>query len=130
MYVDDRNILAWGASYHLVRAHLIARYAKCLVWLVKAGLSIDGGKMEAIFYSLTRACLDTHGLRPSTIMVLTGEGSCTAINCSDNVRYLGLFINHKLLWHRHVKIMATRAHGTLKSMKLLSNSVRGLNHES
>jgi hypothetical protein len=130
MYVDDGNILAWGASYNLVRARLITRYVECLAWLEKAGLTIDGGKTEAIFYSLTRARPDTHGLRPGTITVPTGEGGRTTINCSDNVRYLGLFIDHKLSWHRHVKIMATRARGTLKSMKLLGNSVRGLDHGS
>jgi len=63
-------------------------------------------------------------------MVLTSEGVRTTINCSDNIRYLGLFIDHKLIWNRHIKIMATRAHGTLKSMKLLGNSVKGLDHGS
>jgi len=128
MYVDDGNILAWGASYHLVRTRLVARYAECLAWLERAGLTIDGGKTEAIFYSLTRARPDIHGPRPSTITIPTSEGELTTINCSDNVRYLGLFIDHKLTWHRHVKIMATRARGTLKSMKLLGNSVKGLDH--
>ena len=130
MYVDDGNILAWGASYHLVRTRLVARYAECLAWLERAGLTIDKGKTEAIFYSLTRARPDIHGLRPSTITVPTGEGELTTVNCTDNVRYLGLFIDHKLTWNRHVKIMATRARGTLKSMKLLGNSVKGLDHGS
>jgi hypothetical protein len=128
MYIDNRNILAWGTSYHLVRTRLVARYAECLAWLERAGLSIDSGKTEAIFYSLTRARPDIHGLRPSTITVPTSEGEPMTINCSDNVRYLGLFIDHKLTWNRHVKIMATRARGTLKSMKLLGNSVKGLDH--
>ena len=130
MYVDDGNILAWGASYHLVRTRLIIRYTECLAWLKKAGLAINDGKTEAIFYSLTRARPDTHGLRPSTITLPMSEGVRTEVNCSDNVRYLGLFIDHKLSWHRHVKIMATRARGTLKSMKLLGNSVKGLDHGS
>ena len=132
MYVDDGNILAWGASYQLVHTRLIARYAECLAWLERAGLTIDGGKTEAIFYSLTRARPDIHwhGPRPSTITVPSSGGEPTTINCSDNVRYLGLFIDHKLTWNRYVKIMATRARGTLKSMKLLGNSVKGLDHGS
>ena len=130
MYVDDRNILAWGASYCLVHNRLIARYTECLSWLERAGLNIDKGKTEAIFYSLTRARPDIHGPRPSTITVPTSEGDLTTVNCADNVRYLGLFIDHKLSWHKHVKIMATRARGTFKSMKLLGNSVKGLDHGS
>ena len=47
---------------------------------------------------------------------------------SENVHYLGLFINHKLTWHWHVKIMATQARGTLKALHLLGNSIRGLDH--
>ena len=58
------------------------------------------------------------------------QSTITTINCTDSIQYLGLFINHKLNWHKYVKIMATRACGTLKSMKLLSNSVKGLNHGS
>jgi hypothetical protein len=47
------------------------------------------------------------------------------VNCSENVRYLGLFID----CNAHMeKIMATRARGTLKSMNLLGNSVKGLDH--
>ncbi len=130
MYVDDRNILAWGPSYHLVCTRLAARYADCLAWLESAGLTIEKEKTEAIFYSLMRARPNVHGLQPGTITVPSGRGGQSTVHCSDNVRYLGLFIDHKLTWHRHVKIMATRARGTLKSMKLLGNSVKGLDHGS
>jgi hypothetical protein len=87
------NILAWGPSYRLVRTRLVSRYADCIAWLERAGLTIEGDKTEAIFYSPT-ARPGTHGLRLATITVLAGEGtqlSVTApsVNCSDNVRYLG-----------------------------------------
>ena len=130
MYVDDGNIMVWGPSYQLVRSRLVARFTECLAWLERAGLSIDSRKTEAIFYSLMQAHPNTHGQRPSTITVPTSEGEPTTINCTDNVGYLGLFIDHKLTWNQHVKIMATRVRGTLKSMKLLGNSVKGLDHSS
>jgi hypothetical protein len=47
MNVDDGNILAWGLSYRLLRTRLVSRYADCL-----AGLTIEGDKTDAIFYSL------------------------------------------------------------------------------
>jgi hypothetical protein len=84
MNVDDGNILAWGLSYRLLRTRLVSRYADCL-----AGLTIEGDKTDAIFYSPARARPDTHGLRPSTITIPTGEGTQLTVNCSDNVRYLG-----------------------------------------
>jgi hypothetical protein len=34
--------------------------ADCLAWLERAGLTIEGNKIEAIFYSPTRARPDTH----------------------------------------------------------------------
>ena len=40
---------------------LISRHADCLVWLERVGLTIEGDRTEAIFYSLTRARPDTHG---------------------------------------------------------------------
>jgi hypothetical protein len=50
------------------------------------------------------------------------------IQCSDTVRYLGLFFNHKLDWTHHTNIMATRTHSTLKALQLLGNSIQGLDH--
>ena len=73
----------------MVRTRLISRYADCLAWLERAGLTIEGDKTDPIFYSLTRARPDTHGLRPSTIPVPIGEGTQLRVNISDNFRYLG-----------------------------------------
>jgi hypothetical protein len=41
MDVDDSNILAWGPSYRLLRTRLVLRYADCLAWLERAGLTTD-----------------------------------------------------------------------------------------
>jgi hypothetical protein len=41
MDVDDSNILAWGPSYRLLRTRLVLRYANCLAWLERPGLTTD-----------------------------------------------------------------------------------------
>ena len=74
------------------QSYLTLRY---LAWSKRVGLTIEGDNTEAIFYSLTRAWPNTHRLRPSTITVPAGEGTQLTVNCSDNIRYLGLFIDQK-----------------------------------
>ena len=44
-----------------------------------------------------------------------------------NVQYLGFYINHKLNWSRHVKIMCNQALASLKSLQILGNSIYGIN---
>ena len=130
MYVDDGNILAWGPSYRLVSNTLTRCYTDCLDWLKSAGLTIESSKTEIIFYSQARARPNIHGPCPSFLSLPTDNNNIIDIPTLDNVRYLGLFIDHKLTWHRHVKVMTTRAHGTLKALRLLGNSIRGLDHSN
>jgi hypothetical protein len=42
-----------GAPHRLVRTRLVSRYADGIAWLERAGLTIEGDKTEAIFYSPT-----------------------------------------------------------------------------
>ena len=127
MYIDDGNILSTGPSYNLVSRSLRSRYEECLNWLLKAGLSIESEKTEVIFYSPNKPRPDTHGRRPDSIVLPAPGQNEISIPSLNNVRYLGLYINHKLNWHQHVNIMANQTHGSLKVLQLLSNLIRGLN---
>jgi hypothetical protein len=123
MYVDNGNLLTSGPSYHIVAKTLATHYGECLAWLHNAGLSIENEKMEAIFYSPPKLRPDSHGNRPSTIAIPADDTGKLTIQCSDTVRYLGLFFNHKLDWTHHTNIMVTRTRGTLKALQLLGNSI-------
>jgi hypothetical protein len=48
------------------------------------------------------------------------------VNASTNVRYLGLFIDHKLNWTRHAGIMCNRTRASLKALQILCNSIQGI----
>jgi len=48
------------------------------------------------------------------------------ITATATLRFLGVFINRDLDWTPHVKIMANRAHSTIRGISILGNSVRGL----
>jgi hypothetical protein len=40
-----------GPSYRLLRTRLVSRYADCLAWLERDGLTIGGDMTDAISYS-------------------------------------------------------------------------------
>jgi hypothetical protein len=44
----------------------------------------------------------------------------------ENLRYLGFFINRRLKWEPHVRIICNRARVSLKALQVLGNSIRGL----
>src|SRR6267142_5113563 len=69
-----------------------------------------------------------HGQCPALITIPTENRSKLTVQSTDTVRYLGLYINHKLNWHQHITIMASHARGSLKALQLLGNSIHGLNH--
>jgi hypothetical protein len=65
-------------------------------------------------------------LHPSTITLPTYLDEQVTIHCSDNVCFLGLFIDRKFSRHGHVKITAIRAGETVKVFQLQVDSARGL----
>ena len=128
MFIDDGNILSSGPSYRVVASTLSNWYRECIRWLQKVGLSIESEKTEIIFYGPHKSRHGNHCERPASLTIPTEDGRETTIQSCDNVRYLGFFINHKLNWHKHVNIMAARTLGSLKALRILGNSVRGLGY--
>jgi hypothetical protein len=130
MYIDDGNILVSGPLYGVVAAMIANRYQDCLQWLCGAGLSIESEKTKVIFYSCTKPCLDVHSQRPALIRIPAADGEELTVQSSDTIRYLGLYINHKLNWFQHITIMATCTCRMLKALQLLGNLIRGLDHSN
>jgi hypothetical protein len=116
MYIDDSNLFTSGPLYHLVVKMLATHYGECLAWLRNTGLSIKNEKTEAIFYSPLKLCPNSHRPQPSTITIPVSDTGKLTIQCSNTVRYLGLFFNHMLDWTHHTNIMGTRTCGTLKAL--------------
>jgi hypothetical protein len=131
MYVDDGNISTWGPTYQVVECKLRDYYTECHSWCLRAGLTIKLDKTELIFFSHLHPNPTPHSPRPSTTYLPDWEANTYyKVTTSDQVCYLGLHFNHKLAWDKHVTVVAMRTKGTIKSLQLLSNSVRGLDHGS
>ena len=123
MYVDDGNLFACGTDFSQVVTHLRKAYRVCWDWLHKAGLNIEPDKTEVIFFQNSHA--DAH--RPKHIWLADPARALEyQVNASDTVRYLGIYFDFRLNWHKHVQIMTNRARSTLKALQLLGNSVHGL----
>jgi hypothetical protein len=131
MYIDDGNIFARAHTYQALEQKIRGFYAECHSWCLRAGLTIEPEKTEIMFFSRTRPNLALHGPRPTTIHLPDWEhNTYYVVAAADQVRYLGLHFDHKLSWDKHMSVVATRTKGTLKSLQLLGNSVRGLNQGS
>jgi Reverse transcriptase (RNA-dependent DNA polymerase) len=123
MYVDDGNLFACGATFTDVTSRLRSAYRECWDWLHLSGLAIEPDKTEVIFFTNSHA----HQQRPPHIWLADPSRALEyRVEASNTVRYLGIFFDHQLNWHDHVRIMTNRARSTLKALQLLGNSIRGL----
>jgi hypothetical protein len=50
----------------------------------------------------------------------------SCIMTTTSLKYLGIFINHKLNWTKHVSTMVSQAHSTIRGISILGNSIQGL----
>ena len=50
------------------------------------------------------------------------------VPCSNTLRYLGFFLNHKLDWKWYIEVMCNWTCATLKALQILGNSICRLDH--
>ena len=124
LYIDDGLIFASGPSWTHVRHTLQEYYATTYNWLTRAGLSLESSKTELIFFR----CSHDHTSPPPCILLPDYTiNSYVAVAPATIVCYLGFFIHHKLNWKHHVQVMANRTRTSLRAVKVLGNSIQGLN---
>jgi hypothetical protein len=54
------------------------------------------------------------------------QSSYYVVQPTETLRYLGFFINRRLKWEPHVRIMCNRARASIKALQVLGNTIRGL----
>jgi len=100
-------------------ANLFCSYNVISKLLMKFGLTIEHGKTEVFHFSRLHGSFDPPPLD------LTSLGG-TVLYPNTTWHYLGFLFNHKLLFHQHIDFYANKAILTIKYMKMLGNSLRGL----
>ena len=127
MYINDGAIFACGKDWSTVEETLRKGYHTCIMWLTNAGLNAEPDKTELIYFRRHGEC--TGHEPPSHIhLPLPSLNTYYRVPCSNTLRYLGFFFDHKLDWKQHVEVMCNRTHATLIALQILGNSIHGLDH--
>jgi len=106
-------------SFQISNAHLFSSYNVAFNLLSKFGLLVEHSKTEIFHFSRSHGILNTPLLDLSTI------GS-PILHPKETWRYLGFIFDRKLLFHQHIDFYTNKAISTVKCMKMLGNSMRGL----
>ena len=119
-FVDDGLLLTQSKSFHISNACLFSSYNVVLTLLSKFGLQIKHLKTEVFHFSRSLINFSPPPLDLSSI------GSPLLVP-KDTWKYLGFIFDRKLSFHKHIDYYANKAISTVKCMKILGNSTRGLN---
>jgi hypothetical protein len=96
-------------------------YAIVYSLFTASGLALEHDKTELFHFTRARSGFD----RPLDLgyAPYTGE---TPLRPKTYWRYLGFWFDHKLTFEEHVRFYTTKALTTVKAMRMLGNSTRGL----
>jgi hypothetical protein len=127
LFVDDGNIQSTGVTFRSAADGAARGFKEITGWLARNGLRAEPDKTELIIFAPKHA-------KPSPVFGPPLKGLALrdpflgeyVVRPKTSIRYLGVFIDHKLDWSHHNKIMAMRARSTVRSLQILGNSIRGL----
>jgi hypothetical protein len=124
LYVDNGAVFASGPTFESAAAHAAEGANMVLCWLRDFGLTVDGEKMEVMFFHPAKPSMRHLRVQPRGLTLWDGVGACIHVTPSTSIRYLGVFFTPCLSWGLHVKTLATRARSTVHMLRVLGNSVR------
>lgn len=121
-YVDDGMLVAFSKSIPQNIRQLQEDFQVINSALQAIGLSVDHTKFEVMHF--TRA--KSPELLP--IRIVLSPDNVLTISPNPVMRWLGFFLDRKLEFKEHVRIMCNRAMSKIQALTVLGNSVRGMNH--
>ena len=119
-FVDDGLIITQNKSFDSSIAQLFCSYNVLSKLLDSFGLVIEHSKTEVFHFSRSQSPFNPSPLDLSLIGGLI-------LRPKDTWKYLGFIFDHKLTFYKHVNYYSNKAISTVKCMKLLGNSSRGIN---
>ena len=121
MYIDDGKIYISSNSLKTNTILLKLAYEEVESWLRSAGLASDLAKRELMHY-LRRCKYDCS----PPLIILNQDSVTRTIVPKKTVKWLGLHLDRKLLFHHHIKIAAAKGEHATNSLMMLANTIRGL----
>ena len=119
-FVDDGLIIAQNKSFDISNSQLFCSYNILFKLLIDFGLVIEHSKTEIFHFSRSQGLFNPP---PLDLSPLGGP----ILRPKDSWKYLGFIFNRKLAFHKYINHYANKAISTVKYMKLLGNSLRGIN---
>jgi len=119
-FVDNGSFVSQNKSILHSNANLFCSYNIMSSLLSKFGLIIEHGKTNVFHFS--RA----HGAFNPPPLDLSSIGGPLLLP-KDTWRYLGFTFDYKLMFRHYIDFYSNKAISTIKCMKLLGNSTRGIN---
>jgi hypothetical protein len=113
MYVDDGAIYAVSATTAAMALRACNYYMEVLKWLHNNGLQADLSKTELMMFQPTCANPNLTGADVLGARYTDPNLGPNHITTFSHLRYLRVYINHRLDWTRHVTIMANCAHSNI-----------------
>jgi len=119
-FVDDRLIISQNKLIDISNSHFFCSYNVLTNLLDKFGLIIEHLKTETFHFNRSHGMFNSPPLNLSTIR---GPVLCP----KDSWKYLGFIFDRKLIFHQHIDHYLNKAISTVKCIKLLGNSLWGIN---
>jgi len=119
-FIDNGLLITQSKSFKTSNAHLFCSYNIALNLLTKFGLQVKHSKIEVFYFSRV------HGIfNPSPLNLSPPDGPI--LSPKSSWCYLSFIFNRKLSFHSHIDFYANKVISTIKCIKILGNSTRGLN---
>jgi len=119
-FVDDGLFISQSNSIDISNSHLYCSYNVLTELLEKFSLVVEHSKTEIFHFNRSHGAFNP----PSLDLSLLGG---KVLLPSNTWKYLGFIFDKKLTFYQHVDFYANKAISTVKCMKLLGNSSRGIN---
>jgi ribonuclease HI len=121
-YVDDQLILATSSSLDQ-NTYLLAEAFDIVNQRLNAlGLAVDADKTEFIHFTRSKA----HLFSLPAVTLNPRNSPPHEVQPAGVMRWLGMFFDRKLTFKSHVQTMAARARSTTAGLRMLANTIRGL----
>ena len=119
-FVDNGLFISQNKSILHSNANLFCYYNIISSLLMKCSLVVEHGKTDIFHFSRSHSLFNPPSLNLSPLEDLI-------LLPKDTWKYLGFIFDHKLNFRNHIDFYANKVISTIKCMKLLSNSLRGIN---
>ena len=118
-FVNDGLFISQNKSIDISNSQLFCSYNVLLGLLKKFGLSIEHSKTETFHFDRSHR---TFNLPPLNLLPLRRP----ILHPKSTWKYLRFIFNRKLAFHQHIDFYLNKAIFTVKCMKILGNSTRGI----